>query len=120
MVPTEGKWMARKQAVEFADFLAAIGRRSSNPGFELETIRDVTDNIHLATKQPEGVTYAEVDALSCIPDDSDPESVLLHRHMGYSVLMSMHSDRRVDEIDGAMAEMGSWPRPTLGLQTKAA
>jgi hypothetical protein len=84
MVPTEGKWMARKQAVEFADFLAAIGRRSSNPGFELETIRDVTDNIHLATKQPEGVTYAEVDAggvdaLSCIPVDSDPESVLLHR-----------------------------------------
>jgi hypothetical protein len=40
--------------------------------------------------------------------------------MGYSVLMSMHSDRRVDEIDGAIAEMGSWPRPTLGLQTKAA
>ncbi|BBZ43717.1 esterase [Mycobacterium parmense] len=91
--------MASKQAVEFADFLAEIGRRSSNPSFELETIRDVTENIHLATKEPEGVTYAEVDAggveaLWCIPVDSDPESVLLHTHMGGSVLMSMHSDRK--------------------------
>ncbi|OBH02174.1 MULTISPECIES: alpha/beta hydrolase fold domain-containing protein [unclassified Mycobacterium] len=91
--------MASQQAVEFADFYAEIGRRSSNPNFELETIRDVTENIHLATKEPEGVTYAEVDAggveaLWCIPLDSDPESVLLHTHMGGSVLMSMHSDRK--------------------------
>ncbi|WP_406813516.1 alpha/beta hydrolase [Mycobacterium sp. M23085] len=91
--------MASQQAVEFADFLAEIGRRSSNPDFGLETIRDVTENIHLATKEPDGVTYAEVDAggveaLWCIPVDSDPESVLLHTHMGGSVLMSMHSDRK--------------------------
>jgi acetyl esterase/lipase len=96
---TEGKWMASKQAVEFADFFADLGRRSSNPNFELPTIRDVTENIHLATKEPEGVTYAEVDAggveaLWCLPVDSDPESVLLHSHMGGSVLMSMHSDRK--------------------------
>jgi hypothetical protein len=32
--------MASKQAVGFADCLAEIGRRSSNPNFELETIRD--------------------------------------------------------------------------------
>lgn len=91
--------MASQQAIAFADFFAEIGRRSSNPNFELETIRDVTENIHLATKEPEGVTYAEVDAggveaLWCIPVDSDPESVLLHTHMGGSVLMSMHSDRK--------------------------
>lgn len=91
--------MASKQAVEFAEFLADIGRRASNPNFGLETIRDVTENIHQATKEPEGVTYAEVDAggveaLWCIPVDSDPESALLHTHMGGSVLMSMHSDRK--------------------------
>ncbi|BBX60970.1 esterase [Mycobacterium saskatchewanense] len=91
--------MASRQAVEFADFLAEVGRRSSNPNFELETIRDVTENIHLATKEPEGVTYAEVDAggveaMWCIPVDSDPESVLLHTHMGGTVVMSMHSDRK--------------------------
>lgn len=117
--------MARTKAVEFADFVAAIGRHSSNPGFEVETIRDATDNVQLATKQPEGVTYAEVDAsgvdaLWCVPVDSDPESVLLQRNMGCSVLMSMYSDRRVDEIDCTMAEMGRWLRPTLGLRTKAA
>jgi hypothetical protein len=95
MVPTEGEWMARKQAVEFADVLAAIGRPSSNRGFELETIRDVTDNVHLATKQPEGVTEVEVE-------------------------MSTHSKCRVDEIEGAIAEMDSGLRPALGLQTKAA
>jgi acetyl esterase/lipase len=95
----EGSWMASKRAVDFAEFLAEIGRRSSNVNFDLETIRDVTENIHLATKEPEGVTYAEVDAggveaLWCIPVDGDPESVLLHTHMGGSVLMSMHSDRK--------------------------
>jgi hypothetical protein len=54
--------MAGKQAIDFAEFLGEIGRRSSNANFELETIRDVTENIHAATKEPEGVTYAEVDA----------------------------------------------------------
>jgi acetyl esterase/lipase len=91
--------MASQQAVEFADFFAEIGRRSSNPNFGLDAIRDVVENIHLATKEPEGVTYAEVDAggveaLWCIPVDSDPDSALLHTHMGGSVLMSMHSDRK--------------------------
>lgn len=91
--------MASKQAVDFAEFLAEIGRRSSNANYGLETVRDITENIHAATKEPEGVTYAEVDAggveaLWCIPVDADSESVLLHSHMGGSVLMSMHSDRK--------------------------
>jgi monoterpene epsilon-lactone hydrolase len=38
--------------------------------------------MHLATKEPEGVSYADedaggVEALWCIPADSDPEAVLL-------------------------------------------
>ncbi|BBZ46683.1 esterase [Mycobacterium parmense] len=92
--------MATEGAFDLADFLADLGRRASNPNFELETIRDVIENIHVASKEPEGVTYAEVDAggveaLWCIPADSDPQSVLLHAHLGGSVLMSMHSDRKV-------------------------
>ncbi len=91
--------MASEQAIAFANFYAELSRRSSNPNFELSTIRDITENIHLATKEPEGVTYAEVDAggveaLWCIPTDCDPNTVLLHTHMGGSVLMSMHSDRK--------------------------
>jgi epsilon-lactone hydrolase len=96
---TEGQCMASKQAMEFAEFLADLGRRSSNPNFELPMVRDVTENIHQAAKEPEGVTYAEVDAggveaLWCIPVDSDPDTVLLHSHLGGSVLMSMHTDRK--------------------------
>jgi acetyl esterase/lipase len=95
----KGKLMASEQAIAFANFYADLGRRSSSPNFELPTIRDITENIHLATKEPEGVTYAEVDAggveaLWCIPTDSDPDTVLLHTHMGGSLLMSMHSDRK--------------------------
>jgi acetyl esterase/lipase len=92
----EGNSMASKQADEFADFYADLGRRASG---DLPVIRDVTENIHQATKEPEGVTYAEVDAggveaIWCIPVDSDPESVLLHSHLGGSVLMSMYTDRK--------------------------
>lgn len=91
--------MASKQAIEFAEFLADLGRRASGPNLELTTIRDVTENIHQAAKEPEEVTYAEgdaggVEAMWCIPVDSDPESVLLHSHLGGSVLMSMHTDRK--------------------------
>jgi epsilon-lactone hydrolase len=37
---------------------------------------------------------AEADVTSGSNVDNDPESVLLHTHMGGSVLMSMHSDRK--------------------------
>jgi epsilon-lactone hydrolase len=90
--------MASKQAVEFADFFADLSQRSSNPDFDLSTVRDIVETMHLATKEPEGVSYAEVDAggveaLWCIPAGSDSDTVLLHNHMGGSVITSMHSDR---------------------------
>ena len=91
--------MASTQAVEFANFFADLSRRSSNPDFDLSTVRDIVETMHVATTEPEGVTYAEVDAggveaLWCIPSDSDSEHVLLHNHMGGSVITSMHSDRK--------------------------
>ncbi len=91
--------MASKQAVEFANFFADLSQRSANPNFDLSTVRDVVETMHLATKEPEGVSYAEVDAdgveaLWCIPAGSDSDTVLLHNHMGGSVLTSMHSDRK--------------------------
>src|ERR1700754_1944351 len=91
--------MTSQQAVEFADFYADLSARSGNPEFDLSTVRDVVETMHVATKEPEGVTYAEVDAggveaLWCIPTDSDPNAVLLHNHMGGSVLTSMYSDRK--------------------------
>ena len=91
--------MASQQAVDFKNFLADLSRRAANPNFDLSAIRDVTENIHVATKEPEGVTYAEVDAggveaMWCIPEDAAPDAAIVHTHMGGSVLMSMHSDRK--------------------------
>jgi epsilon-lactone hydrolase len=91
--------MASTQAKEFADFFGALSARSANPNLDLETIRDVIETMHVATKEPEGVTYAEVDAggvqaLWCIPVDSDPDRVLLHNHLGGTVVASMYSDRK--------------------------
>jgi acetyl esterase/lipase len=91
--------MASTESVEFANFFADLSQRSSNPDFDLSAIRDIVETIHLATKEPEGVTYAEVnaggvEALWCIPAGSDSDTVLLHNHMGGSVIASMHSDRK--------------------------
>jgi epsilon-lactone hydrolase len=91
--------MASTQAKEFADFFGELSARSSNPNLDLATVRDIIETMHLATKEPEGVSYAEVDAggveaLWCIPADSDPDFVLLHSHMGGTVVTSMHSDRK--------------------------
>jgi epsilon-lactone hydrolase len=91
--------MASTKAVEFANFFADLSQRSSNPNFDLSTVRDIVETMHVATKEPEGVSYAEVDAggveaLWCIPTGSDSDAVLLHNHMGGSVITSMHSDRK--------------------------
>jgi monoterpene epsilon-lactone hydrolase len=91
--------MTSTQAKEFADFFGALSARSANPNLDLETVRDVIETMHLATTEPEGVSYAEVDAggvqaLWCIPADSDPDRVLLHNHLGGTVVASMHSDRK--------------------------
>jgi epsilon-lactone hydrolase len=91
--------MASRRSFEFAKFFADLSQRSSNPDFDLSTIRDVVETMHVATKEPEEVTYAEVDArgveaLWCIPAGSDSDTVLLHSHMGGSVVASMHSDRK--------------------------
>ncbi|WP_445159832.1 alpha/beta hydrolase [Mycobacterium sp. Dal123C01] len=71
----------------------------SDPDLDLATVRDIIETVHIAAKEPEGVTYTEVDAggveaLWCVPANSEPRTVLLHNHMGGSVLTSMHCDRK--------------------------
>jgi epsilon-lactone hydrolase len=91
--------MASNEAIEFANFLEALSVRTSVPDLDLPAIRDIIENIHLAATEPEGVTYAEqnaggVEALWCVPAGSDDNAVLLHNHMGGTVVASMHSDRK--------------------------
>ena len=90
--------MSSDESRELAQFCADVRQRLSNPDIGLDTIRDIVETGHTAAKEPEGVTYSEVDAggveaLWCVPSDSAPHTVLLHIHMGGSVFSSMHSDR---------------------------
>jgi acetyl esterase/lipase len=91
--------MESKESQEFAQFFGDLRARTSKPGLDLSTMRDIVETIHRATKEPEDVTYAEIDAdgveaLWCNPADSEHDMVLLHNHMGGSVVTSMHSDRK--------------------------
>ena len=91
--------MASRELKLMNDLYASIKERVSKPGLDLATNRDIVENLHLAAAEPEGVTYAEVDAggvpaLWCIPLGSDPTRVLLHSHSGGSVVTSMHTDRK--------------------------
>ncbi|MGW3689546.1 hypothetical protein [Streptomyces sp. NPDC005125] len=75
------------QAQQFAQFLESVSAKSSTPGLDLAVIRDIVDSNHKASTEPEGVTYAEVDAngapaLWCIPEGADPDRALLHFHYG--------------------------------------
>jgi acetyl esterase/lipase len=59
----------------------------------------VIDAMHVTAKEPEGVTYVEDDlgsvpALWCVPANATPHAVLLHSHMGGSIVGSMHAERK--------------------------
>lgn len=87
------------QAQRFAQFLENVRAKSSTPGLDLSIVRDIVETHHLASTEPEGVTYAEVDAdgvpaLWVIPESADPDRALLHFHFGGSVTASMHTDRK--------------------------
>jgi len=68
------------------------------PGLDLAIVRDIVET-HLASTEPEGVTYAEVDAggvsaLWAVPEGAHPDRAL-HFHFGGSVTALMHSDRKL-------------------------
>lgn len=87
------------EAVQFATFLGSVSTRAATPGLDLAIVRDIVEANHRASTEPEGVTYAEVNAdgvpgIWCIPEGADPDRALLHFHFGGSVTASMHSDRK--------------------------
>src|SRR5215831_9556900 len=107
--------MVSAQNKQMAQFFASVTERMSPGDFDLPTIRDVYERLHLAASEPDGVSYAEVDidglpALWCIPEDSDGDHILLHAHGGGPVIFSMHVDRKavghIAKVGGARAS--SW------------
>nr|WP_235990104.1 alpha/beta hydrolase [Streptomyces ureilyticus] len=90
---------SRPRRGQFTDFLERANAKTAIPGLDLAIVRDIVDSNHKAATEPEGVTYAEVDAggvpaLWAIPEGADPDKALLHFHFGGSVAASMHSDRK--------------------------
>lgn len=84
------------EAIAFADFFAAM----VIPESELDAIRTRVESSPLMAREPEGVTYREVDAggvlgIWCEPVDADTDYVLLHGHAGGSVLPSPFVDRKL-------------------------
>ncbi|MEV8547857.1 alpha/beta hydrolase [Streptomyces sp. NPDC051572] len=84
------------EAIQFAEWLAT----GVNPPSELDAARIQAEQVHLAAREPEGVTYREVDAggvpgIWCEPVDANTDYVLLHSHAGGSVLASAHVDRKL-------------------------
>lgn len=92
--------MASTQSEQLAKLFAVARDRYGNLSLGLDNIRDICDAMaQRAGKEPEGVTYAEVDAggvpaVWCIPAGCDDENVLLWSHAGGTVVFSMYSDRK--------------------------
>lgn len=89
--------MPSAQLLQMADFYADLASRW--PVDDIALQRDLAERLHMLATEPEGVTYAEVDAdgvpaLWAIPVDSSPDHVLLHSHSGGSVVSSMYMDRK--------------------------
>ena len=71
--------MVSTQNKQMAQFFASVTERMSHGDFDLPSIRDIYETLHLAASEPEGVSYAEVDidgvpALWCIPADCDVDT----------------------------------------------
>src|SRR5262245_45057946 len=76
-----GGSMASEQMQQLAALFESGRERFSSTNLGLQDVRDICEGLHGASAEPEGVTYAEVDAggvpaLWCIPTECDANSVL--------------------------------------------
>ncbi len=102
------------EAIQFAEWLAT----RQKPPSEVDAARIQAEQVHLAAREPEGVTYREVDAggvpgIWCEPVDANTDCVLLHTHAGGSVLASAHVDRK---LAGHIAKAPQGPVLVLDLR----
>lgn len=84
------------EALQFEQFLAAGADTPS----EIDVLRALSERLHHAATEPEGVTYRDVNAngvpaLWVQPEHADTSFVLLHAHAGGSVTTSAAVDRKL-------------------------
>jgi acetyl esterase/lipase len=75
-------------------------RMAADPEMDVAALREMFESWHLATAEPEGVTYAEVDAdgvpaMWCTPGGCAVDRVLLYLHGGGYVVGSMYAARKL-------------------------
>jgi monoterpene epsilon-lactone hydrolase len=83
-----------------AHYQATNALLAASPELPLPIMRALLDDVHRCASEPEGITYAEVDAagrpaLWCLPPDSAQHGAILYLHGGGFVLQSMHSHRKL-------------------------
>ncbi len=91
--------MASKEAKKWIDLYRSVGMLEAQQT-DLRVIRSIFETLHLGASEPERVSYAEVDAggvpaMWCIPEGCNADRVLLHCHAGGTLVLSMHSDRKL-------------------------
>jgi acetyl esterase/lipase len=84
---------------QLVELYASVKQRVSERNVDLPAVRDIVENLHPGTIEPEGVTYAEISAggvpgLWCIPEGCDRSRALLYRHSGGTVVASIHTERK--------------------------
>ena len=75
-------------------------RLAAGPDMDMATVRNIFEEWHLPTVEPERVMYAEVDAggvpaMWCLPEGCAEDRVLLYTHGGGGVVGSMHTHRKL-------------------------
>src|SRR5262249_18548566 len=102
---------------QMAEFYNEPRNRFLNSNVDLATQRDVVERLHLARAEPEGVTYAEVDAnaflsLWCTGEMPQGPRAVAHARRG-SVVWSIHTDRKAV---GHIAKTVGVRAPLLGFR----
>lgn len=93
--------MASSESTYLADLYSDwSARMAADPEMELPALRDLFEEWHLPTVEPEGVTYTETDAdgvpvMWCTPVDAAHGRVLLYTHGGGFVVGSRHTHRKL-------------------------
>ena len=109
--------MASEQAKQMAQRYASVRERTSKPDLDLATRRDIDESLHSVAREPERVSFAEVDAdgvpaLWCIPEGSDAEHVLLHSH---AAARSSSRCTPIERRPGTSPGRRGFGRPRTGL-----
>ena len=81
-------------------FQSMAARSAANPEMDLPTFRDMMEQLHTMSSEPEDVRYADVSAggvpaLWCLPDGAATDRVLLFTHGGGFVTNTAASHRKV-------------------------